>query len=150
MESNRPLDSDMSADLHLTGESRSNLDQTAGWAKFLAIIGFVFIGLMVLGALSIGFWMDSFIGEEIPGGTLWLTILYLAIAALYFFPILYLYQFATNMKDAIRSSDQRQMDIAFSNIKAHYRFVGILAIVILGFYALALVIVIIGGLAAGF
>lgn len=150
MESNRPLDSDMSSDLYLTGESRSNLDQTAGWAKFLAIIGFVFLGLMVIGALSLGFIMDSFMGEEIPGGTLWMTILYLALAALYFFPILYLYQFATNMKDAIRSNDQRQMEIAFSNIKSHYKFIGVLTIVLLGFYVLVFVVAIIGGIAAGF
>jgi hypothetical protein len=153
MESNSPLDSDIRGELYISGQSSSFLKETAGWAKFLAILGFIFIGFMVIVGLSAGVFMSAFssaAGEDMPFPPAFLSILYLAMAAFYFFPVLYLFRFSTYMQRALKTTDQNSLDEAFSNIKSHYKFVGILSIVILGFYVLALVILMFTGMAGLF
>ena len=150
MESNQPLDSDISAELYLSSTGRDNLLQTAGWAKFLAIIGFIFVGIMVIGGLSVMLFLgsESLLEESLPFSPAFLGGLYLLLAALYFFPVLYLFRFATHMQDALRINDQDQLDFALVNIRSHYKYIGIMVIVLLAFYALALVGIFVGGLAA--
>ncbi|HLZ86537.1 MAG TPA: hypothetical protein VKQ52_04840, partial [Puia sp.] len=60
-----------------------------------------------------------------------------------FFPCLYLYNFATRMRVALRNNDQDQLNIAFKNMRALYRFVGVLMIICLGFWVLFILILII-------
>ncbi len=141
METNQPLDRDLHSDLHLSGRNRDDLDQTASWAKFLAIVGFVFVGFMVLAALGMGAFVNLMPPEmdDIPGGMGLIIFFYLLLAAVYFVPMLFLYRFASNMKDALRVNDQGYLDTAIANIKAHYRFLGILMIAILALYGLGIV-----------
>ena len=77
-----------------------------------------------------------------------MTVLYLAFAALYFFPCLYLYRFSDKMKVALDAQDQVTLDESFLNLKSTFKFVGILMAVILGFYGLILLLAILGGGAA--
>ena len=68
------------------------------------------------------------------------------MAIIYFFPILYLYKFSSSIKNGILNSSSDQLDLAFRNLKSHYKFMGILVIVMLAFYAFALLIAMVGGL----
>lgn len=147
MESYQPLDQDYSTDLQLSGQSRANLKETSRWAKFLAIVGFIGVGFMVLIAFAVGTFM-SFMpgGEELPFPPAVLSVLYLGIAALYFFPVLYLYRFATKMENALRASSQIELEDSLANIKAHYKFMGILLMIMLGFYALLFLLGLMGGI----
>jgi len=128
------------------------LGETARWAKFLAIVGFVFCGLLALVALFAGTIFSTAMsafgggGVSFMGGAA-LTIIYLLLALLYFFPCLYLFKFASKMQVALRNNDQQQLGESFRNLKSCYRYLGILMIIILGFYALAIVV---GGLSAAF
>jgi len=126
--------------LKLTTESLNYLSETRKWTMFFAILGFIGIALMILGAIIIGI-----IG--LVGGTFgsmseaWImgviAIVYLAFGVLYFFPVFYLLKFSTNMRNAIEKSDQSILTLAFQNLKSHYRFLGILIIVLFGVYILA-------------
>jgi len=146
MEYEQPLDRDFSGDLQLSGESRANLKETSGWAKFLAIVGFIGVGFMVIAAFAIGSLLSFMPGsEEMPFPPVVFSVLYLGFAALYFFPVLYLYRFATKMQDALRDSSQGALEVSLSNIKAHYKFLGILTVILLGFYALGLLMAIVAG-----
>ncbi len=78
-------------------------------------------------------------------GGAFLTVLYLAMAVLYFFPIYYLFQFSSKIKAALQTQSSELLEQAFSNLKSHYKFMGILLIIVLGLYAIALIF---GGLAA--
>jgi len=125
------------------------LGETARWAKFLAIVGFIFCGLLALFALFAGSIfsaaMRGFGGGGIAfGGGAVLTVVYLLLALLYFFPCLYLFRFASKMQVALGNNDQQQLSESFKNLKSCYRFMGILMIIILGFYALVLIVTIIG------
>jgi len=147
------LDSNMNTELSLTTSAKSFLLETAKWAKFLAIVGFVMIGIMVIAAFSMGalFSSMSSMSEfgELPAGLGggFFTVIYLIMALLYFFPTLYLYRFATKTKSALESSSSDQLSGGIENLKSTFKFMGILMIILLGFYALIIVFAIIGGIA---
>ena len=132
--------------LQITEQAKSFILETAKWAKFLAIVGFVFIGLMVLGALFM-----LIAGASLPGmggAGAGVGILYLLMALLYFFPTYYLLIFANKIKVGISQSIQNDVDTGFENLKSMFKFMGILMIVVLGIYALFIVIALIAGLSA--
>jgi hypothetical protein len=130
-------------DLIIDHESSSYLGDTARWAKFLSILGFIFIGLMVIMAFSIGVIMSKFtsqlndssaVASALPSAIF--TFIFLVFAVLYFFPTLFLYRFATRMQMAIRNNDQPQLIGSFRSLKSCFRFIGILTIIVLGLYVL--------------
>lgn len=125
-------------ELSLTPGSKTFLNEAAGWTKFLSIVGFVFVGLMVVGALFMGAFISEMMGNRMGGGA-FLTVFYILMAVLYFFPIYYLFQFSAKMKAALAQRNSVLLEQAFENLKSHYKFMGILMIVLLGFYAIALV-----------
>jgi hypothetical protein len=137
-------------DLHMDQQSFNYFGEAAKWAKFIAIIGFVFCGLMVVVALFAGTIFASMFsamgstGMGMVGGGAF-TVVYLIFAALWFFPCLYLFRFATQMQSAIQSNEQNKLQLSIRNLKSYFRFLGILFIVILSFYALG----ILGALAMG-
>ena len=130
--------------------SKEFLKETAKWTKFLAILGFVGIGLMVLGSLVMLFAPSSLMSNgDFPfGGKIFMMLLYLAFAVLYYFPISYLYQFSENTKKAIENNDNNAIRDAFEFLKSHYKFMGILTIILLSFYAIIIFIALIGAGAA--
>ena len=133
-------------DMRITDRMKSMIAEIAKWAKLLSIIGFIGIGLMVIAGLFAGSMlasMSSMGGGPAMGGGFF-TVIYLLVAALYFFPILYLYQFATGAQKALASGSESDIEMAFDSLRKHYRFLGILMIVILSIYALAFVIGLIG------
>lgn len=140
-------------DLQLDNTSLDYLREASKWARFLAIIGFVFCGLMVIGALFAGTIMATMMstamgGYSVIGGGVF-TVVYLFFAALWFFPCLFLYRFASHMQLAIRNNEQEKLLGSLKNLKSYFRFIGILFIVILSLYALMFVGAIIAGIAGG-
>jgi hypothetical protein len=145
-----PLDSGLSQDLTVTAATRSYLHEAARWAKFIAIVGFVFVGLFVMVAL---FFVVGFSSTEIPGLGRWggaFGIIYLLIALLYFFPLLYLFRFAEKTKYAVERQSSVELESGIENLKANFKFVGIMLLVVIGLYALIFVIALIGGFAGAF
>ena len=130
--------------------SKEFLKETAKWTKFLAILGFVGIGFMVLGSLVMLFAPSSLMSNgDFPfGGKIFMMLLYLAFAVLYYFPISYLYQFSENTKKAIENNDNNAIRDAFEFLKSHYKFMGILTIILLSLYAIIIFIGLIGAGAA--
>lgn len=139
------LDSGMNTELSITNESKNFLLTSCKWAKFLAIVGFVFLGLFVIIALLIGF--AGFPMQDMPtsGGMKYaMMLMYLLIALLYFFPTLYLYRFSTFVKQGIESNSTDLMTSGFENLKSCFKFMGVTMAVFIGFYAILLAF---GGLA---
>lgn len=121
--------------------------EVAKWAKFLSIIGFVGLGLMIIGCLSFMMMSNSF--SRMGGGASSMPMglfgfIYLAIAFIYFFPILYLYKAALGMKTGINSDNQEVFKSGIENLKSHYKFIGIMMIVVLSIYVLMIGGVMIG------
>jgi hypothetical protein len=132
-------------ELQVDHNIQSYLGETARWAKFLAILGFIFCGIFVLVALFAGSLIATSMrlaGGSGMGGLV--SFIYVAFALLYFFPCLYLYNFASRMQVALRSNDQEQLSSSFRNLKSCYRFIGILMIICLGLWVLILLLGIFG------
>jgi len=156
MENQSVLDTDASSgnsEMGLSTKTRGYLLEAAKWARILAILGFIMVGIMVLVALFAGTMFsalsNSIADSPVPSfpGALF-SLIYLAVAALYFFPILYLYKFAKGIREAFQGEDEPALVRAFQNLKSHYKFIGILAIITVGFYAVSLIFALVGGLLA--
>lgn len=138
-----------SFELQLSNTAKDFLKETAKWAYFLSIIGFIFLGLFVLLAFfmfSLGSTLGNLGGMSGMGamgamGGAFIGVIYLLIALLYFFPILYLFKFASKTKKAIAENSTELLTDGLSSLKSHYKFVGILMVIVLSFYAIVFVIV---------
>lgn len=124
-------------ELNISTQSSNYLKYAAKWANFLAIMGFIGLGLMVLGALlilTVGANFGRVTGSMAPVGVMAFT--YLVMAVLYFFPTYYLYNFAGKMKKAIANTSLDDMEAGFENLKSFFKFLGIFTIVIVSLYVL--------------
>ena len=133
-------------DLQLSNSAQKFLSESARWARFLAIIGFIFCGFMAV----IAFFIPAVIVNLPPynnmpagfssGVAAGITILYLLLALLLFFPCLYLYKFSIKMQVSLNTVSQETFDESLKNLKSMFKFYGILTIVMLSVYALIFVI----------
>ncbi|HRW63514.1 MAG TPA: hypothetical protein P5132_08505 [Bacteroidales bacterium] len=136
-------------ELFLSKSNLIDLTEIRKWTMFFTVLGFIAIGFMVLGALAmgmIGIMGGTFGGMREASFLGGISLLYLVIALLYFFPVLYLLKFSTHMKNAIEKISQNDLSVAFTNLKSHYKFVGIFTIVLIGIYILVIFGVILFGL----
>lgn len=133
------------------------LKEAAKWAYFLSILGYIGIGFIVLAAIFAGAIFGT-IGAMMPGEIagkmgsalgIVMAVVYLIIAAIYFFPIYYLNRFASNLKTALRENNSETLANSFEYLKSHYKFIGIFALIILCFYALIIVFISITAIATG-
>jgi hypothetical protein len=134
--------------LAVSNETINVLDSIRKWTKFLSILGFVFVGLMAILGLFMGTVMSTFsglAGNSLPFPSAFFTVIYLIFALIYFFPVLYLYQFSSYLGKALASKDGESLTAAFRKLNSHYKYIGIIAIIIMGLYGLILV----GGIIVG-
>ena len=140
--------------------SRAHLSEAAKWARFLAIVGFVVCGLIVIAGIFAGSFlsmMSGLSGDDYRGSAAltsgwgaFMAVFYIGMAILFFFPYLFLFRFANHMKSALNTSDQHTLNSSFQNLKIMFRYVGILTIVLLSFYALAILMVLVTAASGNF
>ena len=132
----------LSNELQVSTNAQNYLTESARWGKFLAIIGFVLCGLMVL----IAVFVPTFIFRLPPYNNLpaayntamqaGITIVYLLVAVLF--------KFSAKMQLAVKSVSQEKFDDSLMNLKSMFKFYGIMTIIFLSFYALIFVVAMIG------
>ncbi|TKC03947.1 DUF5362 family protein [Pedobacter frigoris] len=134
-------------ELIVTEDIRSYIYETAKWAKFLSVVGFVVAGWLIMLAFSASAFETAL--NQTPGGAQFaamgstvLTIFCLLSALLYFYPSLMLFKYSTAAKNAVLFAEQESLVVAMSKMKSFFKFWGILTIAIIAFYALALILVI--------
>jgi uncharacterized membrane protein len=135
--------------------TKAHLSETAKWARFLAIVGFVFLLLLVLvGIYSTvtlnrfeesyrdlgGMGSEGFAGSAGTG----MAVMYSIMAVIWFFPLLFTFRFANQMHNALQSNDQELLNAAFQNLKVCYRYLGIVTVIFLVMIALSLLFGIMG------
>jgi MFS family permease len=148
----QPVSTSSLFNLSIDPVTKAHLSETAKWARFLAIVGFVFLGLMLVFGIFLSSFMATMFGSyDTYGGSgfmsafgVGMAIMYIIIAALWFFPLLFLLRFANRMRTALNGNDQQALNISLQNLKVFFRFIGIMTIIILALYALAIIISIVG------
>ncbi|HEY8660524.1 MAG TPA: DUF5362 family protein [Hanamia sp.] len=142
-------------DLQVSASAQSFLSDSARWGKFLAIIGFIFCGFMVIIAFFVPALimnlppynaMASGLSASITAG---MTVVYLLLALLFFFPCLYLFKFSVKMQASLNSMSQENFEESLKNLKSMFKFYGICTIVMLSIYALIFLIAMIGAAMRG-
>ncbi len=133
-------------DLIISPSAITHLLEAAQWARFLSIIGFIFVAFMIAVSLSVGFifsFIPSDVQQTIPISASLISIFYLGITAIYFFPVLFLFNFSRKTIRAIKYKNGDTIENAMKNLKRHYKFIGILTIITLTLYIIIILFAII-------
>jgi hypothetical protein len=132
--------------LQLNEEAVAGLRESAKWSTFLAILGFIGIGFMVLGAIFAGIAMSAIPDDPYESGMGpmsamkgFIPLIYIVFAVIYFFPVLYLYKYAKGMKDAINFQNSDTLSEACVQLGKHHKFLGIMTIVLISLYLIMIV-----------
>ena len=120
------------------------------WAKFLAIIGFIVIGLLVLFSLFAGA-LFSFLGAGLPMGFpgYLITLFYLIGAAIALPPSIFLFKFSVKIKNAIQFNKNDELRDSLKNLKSYFMYNGIIAIIVISIYVIAFISMIAGAMMVG-
>ena len=132
----------------LSEQAQKMLRETAKWTRFLSIMGFIGLGFMVIAGLMLPAMMARMPDASGMGGMPmagifaggFLTVLYLGMALLYFFPIYNMYKFSNAMQSGLDNGDENMVTQAFGNLKFVFKFMGIVTLVILAIYAIILLL----------
>lgn len=119
-----------SISIELNNNGINQLIELRKWTNFIAIAGFSLTGLGVLSLLVM-----AGIGYKGTSVSPILSLLpLLLICTIYFFPLYFLLQFSKFSKQAVNNHSAESLSSAFKYLKMHYRFMGILLLIILGIY----------------
>lgn len=129
--------------LRVTSGMENNWRITSKWAMFFAVLGFIGAGLYLLGAVAIipVFRMMISMGTlpepiaTLLGSMSWFFVLIylLAVAAMFFLALFHL-KFSNGINRAINFTDQNSFEIAWRNLRNHFRLNGIMIIISIALY----------------
>lgn len=125
------------------------LAQTRPWVRFLAVLGFISTGFLALGALVVLALPGFPPGGGVPGAfKVGMALVYLGMAGVHLPPALFLYRYASHIQALQASAGAGDLERALAAQKSFWRYVGILALVVLCLYALVILVALVAGLAA--
>lgn len=126
-----------------------SLRTSAKWSTFLSIIGFIGLGFMLLAALLVGSvfsTMSDNMGmamNPMAGIMKFMPLFYVFLAAIYFFPVYYLFKYASGMKKALNFRNSEMVAESLSYLKSHHKFLGIMTIVVISLYIIGMIAMVI-------
>ena len=126
-----------------------SLRTSAKWSTFLSIIGFIGLGFMLLAALLVGSvfsTMSDNMGmamNPMAGIMKFMPLFYVFLAVIYFFPVYYLFKYASGMKKALNFRNSEMVTESLSYLKSHHKFLGIMTIVVISLYIVGMIAMVI-------
>lgn len=124
--------------------TKLHLTETSRWARFLAIVSMIFLIIMIIFGVYTSTMMSRF--ETIGNASFTqsigvsMAVMYVVVAVVAFFPILFMLRFANNMKKALAANDQNALNTSFQNLKIYFRYLGVITIIGLVLMALTIVL----------
>ncbi len=128
--------------LEISPSSLNHLNSTRKWTMFLSVLGFIFLGLLIIFGLVTSTFLSAFKSREVNLGIpeSMFIIVFIVVAAIYFFPVFYLFRFSRYMRDAIQMRNREKLDKAFKNLRIYFTYTGVLVIIVLSIYLIAIVV----------
>ena len=126
--------------------TKAHLSETAKWARFLAIMGFIlvllFLGVGVYASIILSRFDSAFSGSSRYRGMGYgfgagMLVGYVIAALVAFFPLLFMLRFANKMRRALNTDDQALLNSSFQNLKIYFRYIGIIAVISIVIMALS-------------
>ena len=138
------LEETVQTPLIVSEDMRSYIYDTTKWANFLAIVGFVVAGLMIVTSFTFGAAMStnpelSTLLSTTALSPIGFTLFCLAYAFAVFYPSLLLFKYSTKAKQGVLYGEQASLDEAFSKIKSLFKYWGIITILGIGLYVLLII-----------
>ena len=125
--------------MELNQQAKEFLSETAKWATFLSIFGFIAIAILVIFAFGMGTFLSGLSNNNLGISPQFISIIYLLLAGIYFIPVFFLFQFGTKTGSAIKNNDTDLLIFGLKKLKSHYKFIGIFTILATSFYILLLI-----------
>lgn len=127
--------------IYLDDQAMVHLNETRNWTLFLAILGFIAIGIMILAGIIISLVFNTMRTATMPEflGILY-PIIFIVMGLLYFFPAYFLMQFSRYSSMTLKERSTELFSKAMKYLKYYYRYTGILVIVVMGFYFIFFVV----------
>lgn len=125
-------------ELRVEETAKEHLKTAAKWAKFLAIFGFVMIGICIL-----IMFVAAVIGTT--AANIGVFLLYIAGACIYAIPLYYLYDFALKAQEALHSSNSDTLTDSLDRLKSVFKFYGIITIIMISLYVIIILFALIFG-----
>ncbi len=137
-------------DLQIDSTAAMQLKETAMWARFLGVVGFIMSALLAIIAIFAGailgkmmsvnpYAQASSLGSAMGGV---ITVFYLIIAAVAFLLSLLTYRFGVRTKAALATNDQSTLNAGLGSLKVLFRVYGIFTII----YILLIVLIFVSGI----
>jgi hypothetical protein len=107
---------------------------------FLSVLGFIFLGLLIVAGLAASLFLTTFKSQEanleIPESLM--IIIFIIIAVIYSFPVFFLFRFSKNIRDALQNLDSGKLSKGFRNLRLYFNYIGVMVIVVLSIYIVLL------------
>jgi hypothetical protein len=141
-----PVNPEPESAARLTATMVRYLKEAAPWLRFIGILSFVGCGFMVL--VGILFLLAALIRPDFTGELGWVSggigsIAYIGSGVLMFFPARFTYTFGAKIRGYLHSNAEEDLEQAFKNNKALWKFNGVLYIIALALVPVGIVGVVI-------
>ncbi|MDZ7742071.1 MAG: hypothetical protein U5Q03_10050 [Bacteroidota bacterium] len=136
---------------NLQEEAYHYLKSIQKWSYFISLTGMILLVLSVVLMMFFGFAISKLMslnqvndmgampGQAARFGSTFMVIIYIIIMIIYFFPIYFLFRFSVNLKKSLKSGDDYQLSNAFNFLGKHYTYIGVLMIIGIIIYVIAIV-----------
>ncbi len=144
MENNEIKKQEIDQTMELDGSMMSVLNEMRKWTKFLAVMGFIGIGITIIAGFVLMFSKDITNNMAMQNSNLspfFKGVFYIIMSIIYIFPVVFLNNFSQKMKTALYSRNHEELYKSFNYLRRHYKFIGILIII----YLLIIGAIIVGG-----
>jgi hypothetical protein len=117
--------------IEIDQKTLNNINSIRKWTMFLAIIGFIFLGLVVAIGLIAGTFLSAFeTGKTVTGlPESLIYIIFIFLTAVYFFPGLFLFRFSKFAANAVHNTDKQELHKAIKNLKFYFAYIGVMLII---------------------
>lgn len=118
-------------------QGRANLTEVARWGKFLAIVGYVFMGLfIVMLAFAWNSFMSAFTGgypdpyerSIVSTSSGFFLVVIILFVGIFFTLLFFLLKGANRIKAGLRDNDQAVFNSGLANLRNYFIMFGILSI----------------------
>lgn len=127
--------------IEIDQEDIKQLNKTRKWTMFIAIIGFIFLGLVIIIGGIAGTFLSVFNSGD-KGLSLSLVLAIIMVVVIFcvcYFPGLFLLRFSKQIRKAIKNHDKKELSIALRNLKYFFVYLGVLIILFLSLYLISVI-----------
>ena len=120
---------DVSTSFDITQPMLLSMRQTKPWVMLISIIGFIYIGLMVIFGVLTMFIFSQFNATGSFPSSIMFAVIYILMGILYFFPFFFLFKYASSIGRLLDGGGAAKMEEALSNQKSFWKYIGILVVI---------------------